>query len=81
MKRICLVGNKIDNEKQEEIVKDFAQKNGLDLLDIVPFDKKIVEAEVEAQTPLRNEDSEALQAIEKLCERLAARNCYELGKR
>ncbi len=72
MKRVFLIGNKIDNEKQGEVVKDFAERNGLVVLDFVPFDQKIVDAEVQAETPLKHENSEALQAINKLCEKLAA---------
>lgn len=74
MKRLFLVGNKIDGERQEKTVVDFAEKNGLILLDFVPFDNKIVEAEMQAVTPLKLENSEALRAINKLCEKLMARN-------
>lgn len=74
MKRLFLVGNKIDGERQEKTVVDFAEKNGLVLLDFVPFDNKIVEAEMQAVTPLKLENSEALRAINKLCEKLMARN-------
>lgn len=70
MKKVFLIGNKIDSEKQRDVVKDFAEKNGLAVLDFVPFDQKIVEAEVQAETPLRQKDSAALQVINKLCEKL-----------
>lgn len=71
MKQVFLIGNKIESEEQKGTVKDFAEKNGLLVLDFVPFDNKIVEAEMHAETPLRYKDSEALEAVSKLCEKLA----------
>jgi CO dehydrogenase maturation factor len=70
MKQIFLVGNKVADESQKELVRHFAQRNKLKALDFVPFDRKVVEAEMKGETPLKYKDSEAVQAIEKLCEKL-----------
>jgi CO dehydrogenase maturation factor len=74
MKQVFLVGNKIGNEVQKETVKNYAGRNSLKILDFVPFDQSVVEAEMRGVTPLKNRESEAVGAIEKLCEKLTARN-------
>jgi len=74
IKQISLVGNKIANDIQEKTIKNFAEKNILTILNLVPFDQKVVEAEMRGETPLKYENSEAVRAIEKLCEKLTERN-------
>lgn len=74
MKNIFLVGNRVMNAAQEEVIKSFAVQNGLSLLSIVPYDQKIIEAEVQGETPLRQRASAAVEAIDSLCERLTEKN-------
>jgi len=74
MKRTVLVGNKIENDTHKKVIKNFAENNGLLILDFVPFDRKVVQAEVRGETPLKLRGSEAICAIEKLCDRLIAKN-------
>jgi len=74
IKQILLVGNKIQNEFQRETIRNFAEKNSLQILDFVPFDPKVVEAEMLGETPLKYKKLEAMRAIEKLCEKLATKN-------
>jgi CO dehydrogenase maturation factor len=74
IKQVFLVGNKIAHKTQKEAIEDFAEKYGIEILDFVPFDKKIMEAEMLGETPLKYKESEAVRAIESLCEKLAARN-------
>ncbi|MEM3458539.1 MAG: AAA family ATPase [Candidatus Bathyarchaeia archaeon] len=74
MKRVFLVGNKIENYVQKESIKKYSLENGLEVLDFVPFDQTVVEAEMLGKTPLLLEKSEALLAIERLCEKLMANN-------
>jgi CO dehydrogenase maturation factor len=71
MKTVYLVGNKVGDGSQKEAIRDFAQENGLEIIDFVPFDKKIVEAEMQGETPIRHK-SEAIIAIGKLCDKLMA---------
>lgn len=75
MKQVYLVGNKIGSQAQESVVEGFAEKNGLTILGLVPFDQKVVEAEMRGETPLKHKDSEALQAITKLRESISAVVC------
>jgi len=74
IKQIFLVGNKIENEIQRGTIKSFAEKNRLSILDLIPFDQKVVETEMRGETPLKYRESKAVCAIEKLCEKLTAKN-------
>jgi len=74
IKEILLVGNRIQNEIQKEAIENFAEKNSLKILDFVPFDQKVVEAEMCGETPLKHKEFEAMRAIRKLCEKLAIKN-------
>ena len=74
LKQIFLVGNRIGNSAQRGAVESFAEKYDLRVLDFVPFDPKVVEAEMRGETPLRYGESEAMQAVEKLCEKLKSNN-------
>lgn len=71
IKQIFLVGNKITNEIQKETVARFAEKIGLQILDFVPFDLKVMEAEMHGETPLKYEESAAMRTISELCTKLA----------
>lgn len=70
MKQLYLVGNRVMNEAQKEAVKGFAEKNGLSLLTFVPFDQKVIEADMLGETPLKNMESEAVKTIDDICELL-----------
>jgi len=74
IKRIFLVGNKIANEAQKEVIKNYAEKNSLRILDFVPFDQKVVEAEMRGETPLKNSESDAVNAIKQVCSELMTIN-------
>jgi len=74
IKQVFLIGNKVGDDIQKETIKNFAEKNSLKILDFVPFDQKVVEAEMRGETPLKYRKSEALHAIENLCEKITAKN-------
>ncbi|MDW8040136.1 MAG: P-loop NTPase [Nitrososphaerota archaeon] len=74
IKRILLVGNKIESPIQKGVIERFASKNGLKVLDYLPFDQKVVEAEMQGTTPLTREDSAAVKAIERLRDKLLQGN-------
>lgn len=73
IKQVFLVGNKIANEVQRETVTKFAEKNGLQILDFVPFDQKVVEAEMRGETPLKYNESTAIRIISKLSTKLTSK--------
>jgi CO dehydrogenase maturation factor len=66
MKQVFLIGNKIANEIQKETITKFATKNGLQILDFVPFDQKVMEAEMQGETPLKYKESNAMRVISKI---------------
>ncbi|MCW4018524.1 MAG: AAA family ATPase [Candidatus Bathyarchaeota archaeon] len=70
MKKAYLVGNRVMNQTQEAAIKSFADKNGLDLLTFVPFDQKVIEADMLGQTPLINNEMAAVQTIDNICDTL-----------
>jgi len=74
IKQVFLVGNKIGNQIQKETVEEFAEKNGLTTLDLVPFDQTVVEAEMRGETPLTYKESAAVRVIQNLSEELAIKD-------
>lgn len=72
IKQLFLVGNKIRNSVEKEAIESFAEKNNMKVLDFVPFDQTVVDAEMRGETPLKHVDSEALHVIENLCDKLMA---------
>ncbi|MEM3549581.1 MAG: ArsA-related P-loop ATPase [Candidatus Bathyarchaeia archaeon] len=70
IKRVFLIGNKIENEIQKEAIKNYSEKNGLEIFSFIPFDQKVVTAEMLGETPLKYRDAEAIKAIDNLCEKL-----------
>lgn len=74
MKRILLVGNKIENETQKDVIEKFAVDNGLTVLDYLPYDQMVVEAEMRGETPLKYGDAVAVKAVERLCDKILRGN-------
>jgi CO dehydrogenase maturation factor len=70
MKNVYLVGNRVMNKLQKDTIMKFAEANGLNLLSLVPFDQRIIEAEVRGDTPLKHKEIEAVQVIDKICDLL-----------
>jgi CO dehydrogenase maturation factor len=77
MKRVLLVGNKVAGKQQKEIISQFVEKNDLAILGFVPFDKRIVEAEMQGESPLKCK-SKAIKAIERMCEEFLGNGPNEL---
>jgi CO dehydrogenase maturation factor len=70
MQHLYLVGNRVMNETQKQAINGFAEKNGLSLLTFVPFDQKVIEADMVGETPLKNKEIEAVKTIDNICELL-----------
>jgi CO dehydrogenase maturation factor len=70
MQQLFLVGNRVMNDAQKEAIENFADKNGLALLALVPFDTKITESDMLGQTPLKNKGFPSVKAIDEICELL-----------
>lgn len=68
---VYLVGNKVADSLQRNAILEFAQENRLEILDYVPFDPKVVQAEMKGLSPILHEDdSTAVQKISSLSDRL-----------
>jgi CO dehydrogenase maturation factor len=70
MQQLYLIGNRVMNDAQKEAISGFAEKNGLQLLSFVPFDPKVIEADMLGETPLKNIQIEAVKTIDNICELL-----------
>ncbi len=66
IQKAFLVGNKVADEMQKNVIEDFAEKNRLRILDLVPFDKNVLKAEMQGETPLKNPDSSSIRRIKKI---------------
>lgn len=74
MKNLFIVGNKIMGKVQEKAVMDFASKNMLPLLSLVPFDPAVIDADMRGETPLKCKENEAVRAIDNICDILLRGN-------
>jgi CO dehydrogenase maturation factor len=72
IRQIFLVGNKIRKSLEEKTIESFADKNSIKVLDFVPYDQTILDAEMQGETPLRHKNSVAICAIERICDKLVA---------
>lgn len=70
MKNLYLVGNRVMDDPQAEAIKSYAQKNGLELLSLVPFNHKVIEADMNGETPLLHKEIGAVQTIDNICDLL-----------
>lgn len=74
MKQVYLVGNRVMNQAQEEAIRNFAEKNSLKILTLVPFDQKVIEADMQGETPLKNKEMAAVKTIDNICDMLLKKN-------
>jgi CO dehydrogenase maturation factor len=74
MKNVYLVGNRVMNQPQEDAIRSFAQKNDLELLALVPFDQKVIEADMLGETPLKIKDIDSMRTIDNICDMLLKKN-------
>jgi len=68
MKQLYLVGNRVMNVEQKDAIQNFADKNGLCVLDFIPFDTKITESDMMGKTPLLNKEFSSVKTIDNICE-------------
>jgi len=67
IKKVCLVGNRIADARQETIIRTFADLNGIEVLAMIPFDLNVAETGMTG-APLPEENSPALRAIADLAD-------------
>lgn len=70
--RVALVGNKVRDSRDAEIISDFARTNEIDVAGCVPFDDGLPESERAQQAPLDfRPDGPAVAAIAGIARELA----------
>jgi len=74
MKQIFLIGNRVMNSAQKEAIKSFAEKNGLPILEFIPFDQQVIEADMRGETPLKYKEIKAVRTIDNICGALVKKN-------
>jgi CO dehydrogenase maturation factor len=70
MKQLYLIGNRVMNDAQKNAVQTFADQNGIEVLAFVPWDQKVIEADMLGETPLKNKEIAAVQSIDAICDLL-----------
>ena len=71
IKEVFLLGNRVASAHEGELIKRFAAKNEIPLLGLIPYDKKIMRADMQGETPLKYFDvSEGIVSIQKIGETL-----------
>jgi CO dehydrogenase maturation factor len=71
IKNVLIIGNRVRDAEEKELIRDFAQKNGLELLALIPYDDIIVKADRVGEAPLKySETSESVKAIEAIGDKL-----------
>jgi CO dehydrogenase maturation factor len=68
MKQLYIVGNRVMSDEQKVVIQNFADKNGLKVLDFIPFDTKITESDMMGKTPLLNKEFSSVKTIDNICE-------------
>ena len=48
--RICLIGNRVADIRQKEIITTFAEKNGIEIIAMIPFDDRVADSGMTGET-------------------------------
>jgi len=71
VEKVFIVGNKVSVSGEAELIERFAANNKLLLLGTIPYDKKILRADVQGKTPLEYaRESNGVATIRKMGEKL-----------
>jgi len=71
IENIFIVGNKVRNQSEGELIQRFAAENKISMLDLIPYDETILKADMEGETPLKYVgDSEGIATIHEIGEKL-----------
>jgi len=71
IKESFLVGNKVASQLEGELIEQFAKHNGIPLLGLIPYDEKVLKADMQGETPLKYaSQSTSVTAVQMLGEKL-----------
>lgn len=71
IRRVGLVGNRITGPAQEQAVRAFAEKDGIEVLAMIPFDQGVFENGISG-TPVDEEQSAAIREIARIAGSISA---------
>jgi CO dehydrogenase maturation factor len=67
IKRVLLVGNKVKDPEESELIEEFAKTNGMSLLGLIPYDEHVLKSDQRGETPLKHaETSKAVAVIREI---------------
>jgi len=68
---VYVVGNRIRDAEEKELITDFTEKNGLPLIALIPYDDTVIKADRAGESPLKYaESSKSVKAIMGIGEKL-----------
>jgi CO dehydrogenase maturation factor len=71
IKNVFIVGNRVRDPEEKELINDFTEKNGLQLMALIPYDDMVVKADRVGEAPLKYADtSESVKTIQMIGEKL-----------
>ena len=71
IKKVLIVGNRVRDPEEKELITNFTEKNGLPLLALIPYDDTVVKADRAGEAPLKYaQTSESVKAIQGIGEKL-----------
>jgi len=71
IKKFFLIGNKVADADEGRLIEQFAESNNIELLGLIPYDKRIIEADMRGQSPIEYASkSEGIEAIRQFGESL-----------
>ena len=71
IKTVFIVGNRVRDPEENELITDFTEKNGLPLLALIPYDDTVIKADRVGEAPLKYEEtSESVKANQAIGEKL-----------
>lgn len=53
IRKIFLIGNKVANANEGKLIEQFAESNNISLLELIPYDKRIMEADMKGESPMK----------------------------
>jgi len=67
IKNAFIVGNKVRDSSEDELIQQFAAENKIPILALIPYDETILKADREGEPPLKYaEDSKGMAAIQEI---------------
>ncbi len=67
IKKASIVGNKVASSAERDSIEKFAAKESMQLLGFIPYDERILKADMEGESPLRYaETAEGIMSIYKI---------------